>query len=60
MVTKIQLRGLFDPTILRQATWDAFVKLSPRHQVRNPVMFTVYIGSILTSILFFTSCIWSR
>src|SRR5579862_9545047 len=30
---------------------DSFRKLSPRVQVRNPVMFVVYIGSILTTVL---------
>jgi K+-transporting ATPase ATPase B chain len=34
---------------------ESFVKLNPAHQIRNPVMFTVYIGSILTTILFFHS-----
>ena len=28
---------------------DSFQKLNPRHQVRNPVMFTVFVGSILTT-----------
>ena len=32
---------------------DAFLKLNPRHQIRSPVMFTVYISSLLTSYLFF-------
>jgi potassium-transporting ATPase ATP-binding subunit len=44
--------SLFDPKILRRAIIDSFVKLDPRRQVRNPVMFTVYIGSILTTGLF--------
>ncbi|HTP42411.1 MAG TPA: potassium-transporting ATPase subunit KdpB [Nitrospiria bacterium] len=43
---------LFDPAIVRQAIIDSFRKLNPRHQVRNPVMFVVYVGSILTSLLF--------
>ena len=30
---------------------DAFVKLSPRHMVRNPVMFVVLIGSVLTTLV---------
>src|ERR1019366_6983653 len=38
-----------DPPILRRAIVDAFKKLDPRRQVRNPVMFTVYVGSILTT-----------
>jgi K+-transporting ATPase ATPase B chain len=43
---------LFDPTLLRPAFADSFRKLSPAVQVRNPVMFVVYIGSILTTVLF--------
>ncbi|HEY5312451.1 MAG TPA: HAD-IC family P-type ATPase, partial [Pirellulales bacterium] len=44
-------RPLFDPPIVRRAMWDSVRKLSPRHQVRNPVMFTVLVGSVLTSLL---------
>jgi K+-transporting ATPase ATPase B chain len=43
---------LFDPALLNSAALDALRKLSPRVQIRNPVMFVVYVGSILTSILF--------
>jgi potassium-transporting ATPase ATP-binding subunit len=45
--------SLFDSALLRPAIVDSFRKLSPRVQVRNPVMFVVYIGSILTTVLFF-------
>ncbi|HEX7560294.1 MAG TPA: potassium-transporting ATPase subunit KdpB [Usitatibacter sp.] len=38
---------------MRQALIDSFVKLLPQHQWRNPVMFVVYLGSILTTVLFF-------
>src|SRR5262244_3371858 len=44
-------RSLFDVAILRQAAVDSFRKLTPRRQVRNPVMFVVYVGSILTTLL---------
>jgi len=43
---------LFDPDLLIPALIDSFRKLSPQVQLRNPVMFVVYVGSILTSILF--------
>ena len=43
---------LFDRELLAPALVDSFRKLSPRVQLRNPVMFVVYVGSILTSILF--------
>lgn len=55
MTTKVQKaagRPLFDPAIVRAAALDSFRKLDPRVQVRNPVMFTVYIGSMLTTVLF--------
>ncbi|KVC79650.1 potassium-transporting ATPase subunit B [Burkholderia ubonensis] len=42
---------MFDPALLRPAIVDAFKKLTPRTQFRNPVMFCVYVGSILTTIL---------
>jgi K+-transporting ATPase ATPase B chain len=37
---------------LREALADSFRKLSPRAQARNPVMFVVYVGSILATLLF--------
>ena len=43
---------LFDSALMVPAIADSFRKLSPAVQVRNPVMFVVYIGSILTTILF--------
>ncbi|MCY1165436.1 Potassium-transporting ATPase ATP-binding subunit [compost metagenome] len=42
---------LLDPALLKPAIFAAFSKLSPRVQWRNPVMFVVYIGSILTTLL---------
>ena len=41
---------LLDPALLKPALAAAFTKLSPRVQWRNPVMFVVYIGSILTTL----------
>ncbi len=46
--------SMFDPTIMRRAVGDSFVKLNPRHLMRNPVMFVVEVGSVLTTVLFFT------
>src|SRR6476659_7259298 len=45
-------RKLFDPAITRQAVKDSFVKLNPRTMIRNPVMFVVEVGSVLTTVLF--------
>ena len=42
---------LFDPTLIKPAIVDSFKKLDPRLQWRNPVMFVVYVGSILTTLL---------
>ena len=44
-------RKLFEPHIVRRALKDALRKLDPRHQVRNPVMFVVFVGSVLTTAL---------
>jgi K+-transporting ATPase ATPase B chain len=44
-------RPLFDPPIVRRAMRDAVVKLDPRHMVRNPVMFVVLLGSVLTTLV---------
>ncbi|MBI2807526.1 MAG: potassium-transporting ATPase subunit KdpB [Planctomycetes bacterium] len=57
MSSTTKARPLFDPPIVRRAVVDAFKKLDPRRQVRNPVMFTVYIGSILTTGLWIHSII---
>ena len=44
-----QTLTLFDPVLLRPAILDALRKLSPVVQWRNPVMFVVYVGSLLTT-----------
>jgi K+-transporting ATPase ATPase B chain len=49
---EIQARPLFEPRIVRRAILDAFRKLSPFHQLRNPVMFTVWICSAMTTALY--------
>ena len=46
-------RPLWDAKIVRQALLDAFRKLSPRTMMRNPVMFVVEIGSVITTLLLF-------
>ena len=43
--------ALFEPALVRQALLDAVKKLSPRVQWRNPVMFIVWLGSVLTTLL---------
>src|SRR5216117_3003853 len=51
MSSSVKARSLFDLSIVSQAVVDSFRKLTPRRQVRNPVMFVVYVGSILTTLL---------
>src|SRR5712692_2929104 len=51
MASTVKSRSLFDTSIIWPAIVDAFRKLTPRRQVRNPVMFIVYVGSVLTTLL---------
>jgi K+-transporting ATPase ATPase B chain len=44
-------RSLRDARIVRKALLDSLVKLSPRTMMRNPVMFVVEIGSVVTTVL---------
>ena len=50
-MTNHATRSMFDPALVRPAIVDSFRKLKPRTQLRNPVMFCVYVGSVLTTIL---------
>ena len=52
MSDKPKTQPLFDTTIVKQAIIDSFRKLDPRVQIRNPVMFVVLNGSVLTTSLF--------
>jgi potassium-transporting ATPase ATP-binding subunit len=47
-----QARSLFDPAIIGRAIVESFLKLDPRWQVRNPVMFIVEVGAVATSYFF--------
>ncbi len=44
--------SIFDGKIIRQAIGDLFKKLDPRIQAKNPVMFVVEVGSVVTTIEF--------
>jgi K+-transporting ATPase ATPase B chain len=46
---------MFDSELLMPAIADSFRKLSPRTQLRSPVMFVVYVGSIITTLLYVQS-----
>src|SRR5580693_3951567 len=47
--------SLLDGTIMRKAVVDSFIKLDPRQQLKNPVMFVTLIGALLTFQQLFTS-----
>src|ERR1700687_1789085 len=44
--------SIWDPSIIRRAIPESFKKLDPRVQVKNPVMFVVEVGSVVTTIEF--------
>ena len=44
--------SIWDPRIVRPAAVDSFRKLDPRLQIKNPVMFIVEVGSVLTTLVF--------
>ena len=44
-----------NPDLVRGAAFDSVRRLTPRYQWRNPVMFVVYVGSIVTTILWLQS-----
>ena len=48
--SSIKSRSIWDPQLVQRAIGDSFRKLHPRTMARNPVMFVVEIGSVLTTI----------
>ncbi|WP_017364448.1 potassium-transporting ATPase subunit KdpB [Methylococcus capsulatus] len=57
MIHQTAKPGLFDREILAEALLNSFRKLAPRTQLKNPVMFVVYVGSLLTTVLYVQSLI---
>src|SRR5204863_6312243 len=51
MAPRAKHLSLFDPAILRPAIFGSFKKLAPHLVARNPVMFVVEVGSVLTTAL---------
>ena len=43
------MRSMFEPSFVKPAVWEAFKRLAPQVQWRNPVMFVCYVGAILTT-----------
>lgn len=54
MATKLLL---WDFSVIKQATAESFLKLSPSYQMRNPVMFAVYLSALLSTALFIQALI---
>src|SRR6478672_3866760 len=54
MSRHLRTTKLIEPSLVREALKQSFVKLSPRYMVRNPVMFTVEIGTAVM----LGVCIW--
>ena len=57
MATQAKRRSLFDRKIVRRASVDALRKLNPRTMMKNPVMFVVELGSVLTTVLLFLNIV---
>lgn len=54
-MSQTKKQNAWNLALIRQAIFDSFKKLDPRLMVKNPVMFIVEIGSLLTTIAFFHS-----
>ncbi|WP_058494465.1 potassium-transporting ATPase subunit KdpB [Legionella drozanskii] len=52
MDSRATTSSIWDSKIIKMALYQSFLKLSLFHQIRNPVMFAVYIASLVTSALF--------
>src|SRR5512147_161013 len=53
-------KGIFDPKLLKAALMDSLKKLDPRALWRNPVMLSVEIGSVITTVNFFINLITGK
>src|SRR6476659_8813271 len=51
-------RPLFDPPIVKRAIVDSFRNLNPRGMMKNPVMFVVEIGAVMTTAGLFHQWSW--
>ena len=57
MNTQLKKHTVYSREIYRRALWTSFTKLDPRWMVRNPVMFVVEVGSVLTTALWIQALI---
>src|SRR3977135_727039 len=53
-MAKNKSNKLFESSLVKEALWQSFVKLNPRIMLRNPVMFTVEIGTVVM----LGVCVW--
>jgi K+-transporting ATPase ATPase B chain len=51
MASRTRQPSILDPRLLRAAAWESLRKLDPRLVARNPVMFVVEVGSLLTTVI---------
>ncbi len=51
MNTELKKQPSYRREIYQRAIWESFLKLDPRLEVRNPVMFVVEVGSVMTTVL---------
>ena len=54
MAVHRRAQKLFEPTLVNEALKQSFIKLNPRIQFRNPVMFTVWVGTLVMAGV----CVW--
>jgi len=54
MSTHRRKQRLFEPVLVREALGKSFTKLNPKSMVRNPVMFTVWVGTLVMAGV----CVW--
>ncbi len=52
--------SIWDPKIIKRAMVDSFLKLNPMAMMKNPVMFVVEVGSVLTTLLLIRSIMAGR
>ncbi|HVN16638.1 MAG TPA: potassium-transporting ATPase subunit KdpB [Anaerolineales bacterium] len=60
MTTQVKKQSSFRSEIYRRAILESFIKLDPRWMVRNPVMFVVEVGSVLTTALWIQGLITGK
>jgi len=48
---KTKAKSIWDLKIVRRAIFDSILKLEPRNMMKNPVMFVVEVGSVITTVL---------